>query len=416
MFKGIKIPGKCRLSTAFLELAAQVCLYYVIYASVLAGLWKGNVLGAQWFVKGTVYVIPLLIFYILRKTIGNFVVFLALHILITAGMYFLIPEKPAALLLAFVIGLAALVSIFLRIQQKQERPWLAWAGIFLAAYGIGGYTGSEILKQISVLAVSIFGLSEMILIYLENMNQFFLKNKRNTSIPYERIQWVGNVMMLAFLLCGALAIFLFKDLSPDHLLNALKNILLGIVGWILALFLKESNEVPQTEALQQQNNMAEMFPQGLSEKSPWLEVIEQIFTLVLKAAIAAGIVFLAGYGIYRLYRKFKQKKQEEEIQESSTFLWKEEKEERRKKSRSMRDLLSGSNNRKIRKMYKRYVKSRMKKGGQLQPSSTPQDIRRKLFPESPGGGSMTECYEMARYGTGECDRKTLEAMKENTAN
>lgn len=416
MFKGVEKPGRCQFHTAFMEIVAQVCLYYIIYASALAGLWKGHVLGTQWFLKGAVYVVPIVIFYILRKTIGNFIVFLALHVMITTGMYFLIPEKPAALLLAFVTGLAAVVSLFLRIQQKQERPWLPWAGMFLAAYGIGSYTGSEILKQISVLAVSIFGLSEMILIYLENMRDFFVKNKRNTSIPYERIQWVGNVMMLAFLLCGALAIFLFKDLSPDHILNALKNILLGIVGWILALFLKESNEVPQSEALQPQNNIAEMFPQGVSEKSPWMEILEQIFTIVLKAAIIAGIVFLAAYGIYRLYRKFQQKKPMEEIQESSTFLWKEEKEPKHKKRRTIRELLTGSNNMKIRRMYKRYVKSRMKKGGQLPASKTPEEIRRELFPDEPNGLTMTEYYEMARYGMGECDKKALEAMKEHTGN
>lgn len=412
----VEKSGKYQLHTALLEIAAQGCLYYMVYASALAGLWKGNILGTQWFAKGAVYAVPLILFYILRKTIGNFIVFLALHILVTAGMYILIPEKPAGLLLAFVTGIAALVSLFLRIQHKKERPWLAWAGIFLASYGIGGYTGSDILKQISVVAISIFGLSEMLLIYLENMHQFFVKNRRNSSIPYERIQWVGNVMMLAFLVCGAAAVFLFKDLSPDYILNALKNILVGIVGWIIAFFLKESNEVTQTEALQPQNHIAEMFPQGVSEKSPWLEMLEQIFTMVLKAAIAAGIVFLAAYGIYRLYRKFQQKKPEEEIQESSTFLWKGEKEQKQRKRRTIREMLTGSNNLKIRKMYKRYVKSRMKKSRQLPSSSTPQDIRRELFPESPNGLDMTACYERARYGFGECDRKMLEEMKEKTGN
>jgi len=71
---------------------------------------------------------------------------------------------------------------------------------------------------------------------------------------------------------------------------------------------------------------------------------------------------------------------------------------------------------KIRKMYKRYVKSRMKKGGQLPASRTPEEIRRELFSEAPNGLTMTEYYEMARYGIGECDKKDLEAMKEHTGN
>lgn len=410
--KMVSKGGRQQFHTAFLEIAAQTCLYYMIYASVLAGLCKGNVLSKDWFVKGIVFVVPLVVFYILRKTTVSFIVFLMLHILITAGMYILIPDKSAGLLLAFCTGLSALISLFLRIQNKQERPWLAWAGVFLVSYGIGGYTNSEILKRVSVLAVSVFGLSEMILIYLENMRQFFVKNKRNTSIPYERIQWVGNVMMLVFLFCGAAVIFLFKDLSPDLILTALKNIMLGIVGWLLAFFLKESNDVPQTEAFQAQIQMADMFTQEISEKSQWLEILEQILATVLKAAVAAGIVFLAAYGIYRIYRKYKQKMPDEEIQESSTFLWKEERVKKRKNRRTIREFFTGSNNMKIRKMYKKFVKGRMKKGRNLPASCTPEEIRIELFPEVSGGPKMTEYYEMARYGIGECDRNTVEAMKE----
>lgn len=410
-----------RILPILLECVLQVSLCYTVLAIVIAGFCSAGMLSVKWYIGGIIYLLPVVAFYIIRKFAQRLWAFLLLHILFTGVMLFIISDDTARNVIVTVTALTAIVSLIIKIQHINERPLLVLGGVYLVAYSFGIYLESDILEKISVAGIGIFGVAQLLHIYLDNMESFFEKNKKNTSVPYYKIRRVSHMMLSLFLLCGSAAIFLVKDVSLNGIIQRLKNILIAIIGWILkSLSSGDAGPIQESEAVTQ-SNMMDMLPKADNPPPLWAEILNQILMTAAKMVMIAGSLALLIYIAYRIYQKFHNRKNLDTVQESSTFLWQEEKLLKKNKRGFLRGLTGRGNNNRIRKMYKKFVqnKYRIGRGNKSKKIDiipmhyTPQELQQNGYPDIKSGTKITTYYEKARYGNEECTAEDVSGMKKS---
>lgn len=252
-------------------------------------------------------------------------------------------------------------------------------------------------------------------LYLIQWNQNKLYQFSNLSrhvkgIPARKLRVINGVYLLSVLLLIAGTVLLIGMLPLQMLTDRIGNWLYLLISDVLGGLLGKSQNA---EALKVSREARR--PAGLMDGAGFLAGgpgSPSVGPWVMAAACAVGVVFLAVCVVY-LYRAL-WKRMKWELDDEVVVLNKEEKVSSLAGGiRAVRSSFGHSTEERIRRVYKKYIRKRMKKGSIVLPSWTPREIEDAVGGQNAGAErwEIHELYERARYADHVVSAEDLERAR-----
>ena len=229
-------------------------------------------------------------------------------------------------------------------------------------------------------------------------------------LPEKQIRAMGGGMSLVYCLLTGLVMLGFSFLPLGQVFEWLGRAVKALIRWLFSLF-PGGGEQELPEEMPENLPSGEQGLPGADGESGWLaELLQQIFTVVGFALLAAGVVAGIAYIVYKLYKNFYETPEgRTEEREFILPFMREERLKRREgsgKARWGRDPAS-----KVRRLYRKKIKEKLPKKEKPAKSSTPREqLLLTKLQENPQSGDFRELYEKARYGR-EITQEEAERMR-----
>lgn len=366
--------------------------------------------------------VPLVLFAVIRRKCGNFLMFLLLHAAISGGFLLFMGMEERVAVGGCTIWMAA-SSVYTRMQGKdapEERPSIVMLAAFLLSYLAAQYNNWENLMQICCYDVFLFLILFMTYENLAGASLFLESNDKIVHLPKTQMQNINRAMLGIFLIvltAGMLLMYVLPAGSlADGVLLLLRQLLWGLLKVILWIF---SKDVPQRE-VSQQNTEAAMPLLETGKTSALARFMERFLITTVIALTVAAVLYLLVRIIYQMYQKFYEKNKD--TSDESEFIWKhtmvQKKVERKKRQK---ELFQGRNeNQKIRSLFKKSIYRRFPAKTGIPSAMSVTEMERYLAKNRTDHTepfTQTEqriaLYQKARYSQHVCSRNELEAMKQN---
>ena len=366
--------------------------------------------------------VPLVLFAVIRRKCGNFLMFLLLHAAISGGFLLFMGKEERVAVGGCTIWMAA-ASVYTRMQGKdtpEERPSIVMLAAFLLSYLAAQYNNWENLMQICCYDVFLFLILFMTYENLAGASLFIESNDKIVHLPKTQMQNINRAMLGIFLIVLTAGMQLMYVLPAgslaDGVLLLLRQLLWGLLKVILWIF---SKDVPQRE-VSQQNTEAAMPLLETGKTSALARFMERFLVTTVIVLTVAAVLYLLIRIIYQMYQKFYEKNKD--TSDESEFIWKhtivQKKVERKKRQK---ELFQGRNeNQKIRSLFKKSIYRRFPAKTGIPSAMSVTEMERYLAKNRTDHTepfTQTEqriaLYQKARYSQHECSRNELEAMKQN---
>lgn len=206
--------------------------------------------------------------------------------------------------------------------------------------------------------------------------------------------------------------FLFVHLPYRNVIDAVKTVFVAVIRWILQLLLRKGS-APEEEIITQET---EPFFQNLprSQNVSWFaRILEYLFLIIAVVSIAAILVLL----LVAIYRKLTSRREGTELDKREFVSPKMERNKvKRTSSGEKLRFFDRSTEGRIRKLYYRSIRRRLRSGKTPSRSMTPSQIEALAsLSQYPGADQLHEAYEKARYDTEGCAKEDLEKAKEGVS-
>lgn len=366
--------------------------------------------------------VPLVLFAVIRRKCGNFLMFLLLHAAISGGFLLFMGMEESVAVGGCTIWMAA-SSVYTRMQGKdtpEERPSIVMLAAFLLSYLAAQYNNWENLMQICCYDVFLFLILFMTYENLAGASLFIESNDKIVHLPKTQMQNINRAMLGIFLIVLTAGMQLMYVLPAgslaDGVLLLLRQLLWGLLKVILWIF---SKDVPQRE-VSQQNTEAAMPLLETGKTSALARFMERFLVTTVIVLTVAAVLYLLIRIIYQMYQKFYEKNKD--TSDESEFIWKhtivQKKVERKKRQK---ELFQGRNeNQKIRSLFKKSIYRRFPAKTGIPSAMSVTEMERYLAKNRTDHTepfTQTEqriaLYQKARYSQHVCSRNELEAMKQN---
>ncbi len=366
--------------------------------------------------------VPLLLFAVIRRKCGSFLMFLLLHAAISGGFLLFLEMEERIAVGGCTIWMAA-SSVYTRMQGKdtsEERPSIVMLAAFLLSYLAAQYNNWENLMQICCYDVFLFLILFMMYENLAGASLFLESNDNIVHLPKTQMKNINRAMLGIFLIVLTAGMLLMSVLPAgslaDGVLLLLRQLLWGLLKVILWIF---SKDVPQRE-ISQQNTEAAMPLLETGKTSALARFMERFLVTTVIVLTVAAVLYLLVRIIYQMYQKFYEKNKD--TSDESEFIWKhtivQKKVERKKRQK---ELFQGRNvNQKIRSLFKKSIYRRFPAKTGIPSAMSVTEMERYL---AKNRTDHTEpftqmeqriaLYQKARYSQHVCSRNELEAMKQN---
>lgn len=206
----------------------------------------------------------------------------------------------------------------------------------------------------------------------------------------------------------AIFVVLALIFKVDRAIVAMGQLILMIIRFLVSLIPKKEPE-PGDSTIEEeviQNNNEDMGELPAAEASPFWEFLEIIMTV----AVFVFLICLIIYGLYRFYKWFYSRQLDvvtaDEFEETSVYMEKQEKVERKKET--LWERLRLSNEKKVRRIYKKRLDAPMKKQELIKISDAPGEILEKMPSEELA--ALTKVYEKARYSQEPVSKEELKSV------
>ena len=364
----------------------------------------------------------LVLFAVIRRKCGNFLMFLLLHVAISGGFLLFMGKEESVAVGGCTIWMAA-SSVYTRMQGKdtpEERPSIVMLAAFLLSYLAAQYNNWENLMQICCYDVFLFLILFMTYENLAGASLFIESNDKIVHLPKTQMQNINRAMLGIFLIVLTAGMLLMSVLPAgslaDGVLLLLRQLLWGLLKVILWIF---SKDVPQRE-ISQQNTEAAMPLLETGKTSALARFMERFLVTTGIVLTVAAVLYLLIRIIYQMYQKFYEKNKD--TSDESEFIWKhtivQKKVERKKRQK---ELFQGRNvNQKIRSLFKKSIYRRFpaKTGipSAMSVTEMEQYLAKNRTDHTEPFTQMEQriaLYQKARYSQHVCSRNELEAMKQN---
>lgn len=366
--------------------------------------------------------VPLVLFAVIRRKCGNFLMFLLLHAAISGGFLLFMGMEERVAVGGCTIWMAA-SSVYTRMQGKdtpEERPSIVMLAAFLLSYLAAQYNNWENLMQICCYDVFLFLILFMTYENLAGASFFLESNDKIVHLPKTQMQNINRAMLGIFLIVLTAGMLLMSVLPAgslaDGVLLLLRQLLWGLLKVILWIF---SKDVPQRE-ISQLNTEAAMPLLETGKTSALARFMERFLVTTVIVLTVAAVLYLLIRIIYQMYQKFYEKNKD--TSDESEFIWKhtivQKKVERKKRQK---ELFQGRNeNQKIRSLFKKSIYRRFPAKTGIPSAMSVTEMERYLAKNRTDHTepfTQTEqriaLYQKARYSQHVCSRNELEAMKQN---
>lgn len=368
--------------------------------------------------------VPLCYLTLVRKLAGNFIVFFALHILVLFMAVFWREDFWMNAVITIWTLLMTVFSLYACVTgkgRKLECPSL-WMGILLLVCHFLGkyYLGYPALTRISYYEVLLYAVFYLLHTYHKNMADFICMNQNIANFPAGQITVINRLLVILFLAVLAAAMFIFPKLHLELVLVPLLKGLLMLVSFLLSFvhFSETSQKVDQTAQNMDMTAVLETLG-GNKETGIFWVIIENLLKIAVVIGLAALVIGGTAYLLYRLYKGFYAERKENA--DEKEFLVGEMKwfSGRGVSGRKAAEEQRGSLNQRIRRIYRQYVKKRLRKKEKVPAALTPEELlafleerRREQGLDREAQEGIRAVYERARYGQTECTQAELEEIKE----
>lgn len=288
--------------------------------------------------------------------------------------------------------------------------------ILLAAAGVlclvNYYTKDPFFADCAyaVFVVDIF--SVLIHTNQQGIYDYMRMNKDVSHVPKRQIYLINTLLLTGFLILTGGCMFLFVHLPYRNVIDAVKTVFVAVIRWILQLLLRKGS-APEEEIITQET---EPFFQNLprSQNVSWFaRILEYLFLIIAVVSIAAILVLL----LVAIYRKLTSRREGTEL-DKREFVSPKMKRNKVKRTSSGEKLrfFDRSTEGRIRKLYYRSIRRRLRSGKTPSRSMTPSQIEALAsLSQYPGADQLHEAYEKARYDTEGCAKEDLEKAKEGVS-
>ena len=288
--------------------------------------------------------------------------------------------------------------------------------ILLAAAGVlclvNYYTKDPFFADCAyaVFVVDIF--SVLIHTNQQGIYDYMRMNKDVSHVPKRQIYLINTLLLTGFLILTGGCMFLFVHLPYRNVIDAVKTVFVAVIRWILQLLLRKGS-APEEEIITQET---EPFFQNLprSQNVSWFaQILEYLFLIIAVVSIAAILVLL----LVAIYRKLTSRREGTELDKREFVSPKmERKKVKRTSSGEKLRFFDRSTKGRIRKLYYRSIRRRLRSGKTPSRSMTPSQIEALAsLSQNPGADQLHEAYEKARYDTESCAKEDLEKAKEGVS-
>ncbi len=288
--------------------------------------------------------------------------------------------------------------------------------ILLAAAGVlclvNYYTKDPFFADCAyaVFVVDIF--SVLIHTNQQGIYDYMRMNKDVSHVPKRQIYLINTLLLTGFLILTGGCMFLFVHLPYRNVIDAVKTVFVAVIRWILQLLLRKGS-APEEEIITQET---EPFFQNLprSQNVSWFaQILEYLFLIIAVVSIAAILVLL----LVAIYRKLTSRREGTELDKREFVSPKmERKKVKRTSSGEKLRFFDRSTKGRIRKLYYRSIRRRLRSGKTPSRSMTPSQIEALAsLSQYPGADQLHEAYEKARYDTEGCAKEDLEKAKEGVS-
>ena len=288
--------------------------------------------------------------------------------------------------------------------------------ILLAAAGVlclvNYYTKDPFFADCAyaVFVVDIF--SVLIHTNQQGIYDYMRMNKDVSHVPKRQIYLINTLLLTGFLILTGGCMFLFVHLPYRNVIDAVKTVFVAVIRWILQLLLRKGS-APEEEIITQET---EPFFQNLprSQNVSWFaQILEYLFLIIAVVSIAAILVLL----LVAIYRKLTSRREGTELDKREFVSPKmERKKVKRTSSGEKLRFFDRSTEGRIRKLYYRSIRRRLRSGKTPSRSMTPSQIEALAsLSQNPGADQLHEAYEKARYDTEGCTKEDLEKAKEGVS-
>lgn len=288
--------------------------------------------------------------------------------------------------------------------------------ILLAAAGglclVNYYTKDPFFADCAyaVFVVDIF--SVLIHTNQQGIYDYMRMNKDVSHVPKRQIYLINTLLLTGFLILTGGCMFLFVHLPYRNVIDAVKTVFVAVIRWILQLLLRKGS-APEEEIITQET---EPFFQNLprSQNVSWFaRILEYLFLIIAVVSIAAILVLL----LVAIYRKLTSRREGTELDKREFVSPKmERKKVKRTSSGEKLRFFDRSTEGRIRKLYYRSIRRRLRSGKTPSRSMTPSQIEALAsLSQNPGADQLHEAYEKARYDTEGCTKEDLEKAKEGVS-
>jgi len=311
-----------------------------------------------------------------------------------------------------ILLISAIRSIRSRLTGKQgfETGYLCFGIALLTVLSlITGYYGMRAVTAINALWAFVWITGYLVYSQTVRIDESLEVYQFSGKKPVAAILRFNNAILAVFLI----PVVMFAALSPwlplDRAASLLGQALLAglrglfwFIGWIMSFFNSEP-ETPMDETPPPAQEMAPMMEEA-SETPAWIAFIEMLVNILMQIALVGLIAAAIAYGAYRFYKRFIATRGSgaggEDGGDISEYIGPKLalKPIAEALGGLLRRLSPKTEEEKIRRMYFKKVRWHIKRGAEVKPADTAQEIAVKLRPAE-DIGELTSLYERARYGS-----------------
>lgn len=348
---------------------------------------------------------------IIRRLFKNFFLFFLAHVLLI-GLVFLLRD-PVVMAVVGVYILADIIYIYVRKISGANDPmtvalllvaFVTALVLYLTAESIGAAFVRPLIITMFILQVVIY------LFYFHHMNmrETLSANTQSANQSIRKINSLNNKAILMFMAILLILIAAGVFLRLDVVITMIGQLLLFVLRFIGRLLFRGGSTTQETITPEESPTGGEMVsgvPDGYEPWKIWL-ILEKIGVVFCVIVAIALVIYVA----YRLYQRFKMDRVEEDVLSdySETTLFVERVKREKKERTSIFELFNLSNEKKVRRLFRKKVLHRMKAGDPIRPSQTAQEIRAAVRGEDLS--RLTDLYEKARYSNEPVTKEEVQSV------
>lgn len=361
--------------------------------------------------------IPLYL-YIVRSKIRNLFLFIIAHLFAVLPM--LVYYYPVVNIIGMVIMGAGIIifighSFAVRLADLKNETTFAGVVVACGAFAAGYiFSSVEVIQNAEIVRPYLLAASAVMLViffidmHTKNINSTLNNVNEMLNQPAQKIRKFNNKILIYFIIGTGIFVLLALFFKVDRAIIGIGQLLLMVIRFLVSLIPHKEPKPGETYVEEEviENSVENMGGLPAAEASPFWEFLEMIAVI----AVYAFLIGLVIYGLYRFYKWFYSRQPEvvttDEFEETSVYMEKNEKVERKKES--LWERLRLSNEKKVRRIYKKRLDVPMKKQEVIKISDAPGEILEKMPSEELA--VLTRLYEKARYSQETVSKEELKSV------